>query len=121
MGISQLKRLDDFISERRAIAEYYLNEFDNAILPYQHPDTNSSWHLFVVKIKDRKKCYDKLKKYGIAAQVHYIPVTKQPFHVGSSESVECSVSFYQHALSIPIYVGLSKKDQLKIVNIMCEV
>jgi len=47
-------------------------------------------------------------------QVHYIPVAKQPFY--KSKELENSNHFYQHCLSIPIYVDLTNKEQLKVIN-----
>ena len=49
LGISQLKRLDSFVSRRREIVKQYFDKLDNSVLPYQHPDANSSWHLFVIQ------------------------------------------------------------------------
>ena len=63
LGISQLKRLDSFVLRRREIAKRYFDELNNSVLPYQHLDTNSSWHLFVIKTKDRKEVFERLKKH----------------------------------------------------------
>jgi len=114
LGISQLKRLDSFVEKRREIANKYINELKNVGLPHQHLDTNSSWHLFVIKTKDRKEVFERLKNQGIMTQVHYIPVTKQPFY--SHKKLENSENFYQHCLSLPIYVDLLNEEQLKVIN-----
>jgi UDP-4-amino-4,6-dideoxy-N-acetyl-beta-L-altrosamine transaminase len=114
LGISQLKRLDSFVEKRRKIARCYLSELKELILPYQHPDTNSSWHLFVVKIKDRKAVYQKLKSQEIITQVHYIPVNQQPFF--DQEQLKNGADFYNHCLSLPIYVDLTNQEQLKVIN-----
>ena len=79
LGISQLRRIDSFVAKRRKIADYYFNNLDEELLPYQHPDTSSSWHLFVIQTKNRKKLYNHLKNNGVQTQVHYIPVYSQPF------------------------------------------
>jgi UDP-4-amino-4,6-dideoxy-N-acetyl-beta-L-altrosamine transaminase len=113
LGISQLKRLDDFVAERRKIAKRYLSGLDRVTLPYQHPDTNSSWHLFVIKVDNRKSVFQQLKNQGIMAQVHYIPVTRQPFY--SAKALKNSEYFYQNCLSLPIYVGLND-DQVQVIN-----
>jgi UDP-4-amino-4,6-dideoxy-N-acetyl-beta-L-altrosamine transaminase len=114
LGISQLKRLDSFIVQRRRIAKKYLSALKNATLPYQHPDTNSSWHLFVIKIKDRKEVFEQLKKQGIMTQAHYIPVNTQPFY--NQKKLKNSDNFYQHCLSLPIYVDLLGEEQEKIID-----
>jgi UDP-4-amino-4,6-dideoxy-N-acetyl-beta-L-altrosamine transaminase len=114
LGISQLKRLDGFVRRRREIAKCYLNELENVVLPYQHPDTNSSWHLFVVKVEDRKSVYEQLKLQGIMTQVHYIPVTQQPFY--NRKQLKNSGSFYQQCLSLPIYIDLTSQEQSKVIK-----
>ncbi len=113
LGVSQLKRLDSFIEKRRVIAKRYSVELGNELLPYQHPDASSSWHLFVIKIDDRKKTYQQLKKHEIAAQVHYIPVNIQPFH--NRKKLKNNADFYQHCLSLPIYVDLTEQEQTEII------
>ena len=114
LGISQLKRLDTFVARRREIAKRYFDELDNSILPYQHSDTKSSWHLFVVQVKNRKETYDRLKQQGIMTQVHYIPVNSQSFY--GSKLLQNSNYFYQHCLSMPIYFALTDKDQSRVLN-----
>lgn len=114
LGISQLKRLDGFVEKRREIANKYINELKNVELPHQHKDTNSSWHLFVIKTKDRKEVFGKLKKRGINTQVHYIPINKQPFY--NYKKLENCDDVYQHCLSLPIYVDLLNEEQAKVIN-----
>lgn len=114
LGISQLKRLDDFVAKRRIIAKKYLDELKNVGLPYQHPETSSSWHLFVIKTKRRKDVFEKLKEQGIITQVHYIPVNIQPFY--SEQKLKNSEDYYQHCLSLPIYADLTKEAQIKIIK-----
>ena len=114
LGISQLKRLDTFVQRRREIAELYLSKLKGVVLPYQHPDTNSSWHLFVVQTRNRDAVYQRLKEKEIMAQVHYIPIGKHPFY--NRERLRHSNVLYEHCLSIPIYVDLTGEDQLKVIN-----
>ena len=116
LGSSQLQRLDSFVEKRQKIAMRYLNELKNIELPYQHPDVKSSWHLFVIKIKNRKKVYNHLKSQGIMSQVHYIPVNKQPYY--GCKSLENSENYYQECLSLPIYVDLTIEDQGKVIKIL---
>lgn len=116
LGISQLKRLDEFVEKRREISKKYFEELEQNILPYQHPDTKSSWHLFVIKSNNRKETYIKLKEQQIMTQVHYIPVHRQPFYNKKILNNRNSVEFYQHCLSLPIYVDLSISEQNKVIN-----
>jgi len=116
LGISQLKRLNSFVEKRRSIAEYYFTKLDSNLLPYQHPDTKSSWHLFVIKINNRKEVYRKLKEAGITPQVHYIPVNTQPFY--NQPPLKNSNEFYKKCLSLPIYVDLDSEEQRKITQVL---
>ena len=116
LGISQLKRLDDFVAKRREIAKQYFDKLDNGILPYQHPDTNSSWHLFVIQIENRRKTYKRLKEQEIMTQVHFIPVNTQPFY--NRKTLKNSNIFYQHCLSLPIYADLTNSEQNKVIHFL---
>jgi UDP-4-amino-4,6-dideoxy-N-acetyl-beta-L-altrosamine transaminase len=114
LGISQLKRLDSFVSRRQEIASFYLENLNEAIVPFQHPDSNSSWHLFVIQVENRKKVYEELLNRGIQTQVHYIPVTSQPFH--DFKSLKNSESVYEHCLSLPIYFDLTEDQCKRVVS-----
>ena len=116
LGISQLKRLDSFVSRRREIVKQYFDKLDNSVLPYQHPDANSSWHLFVIQTEDRKATYKQLKTQGIMTQVHYIPVTNQPFY--NRKKLKNSADFYRHCLSLPIYADLNNNEQNRVINLL---
>ena len=56
LGLSQLKRLDKFISYRREIAKYYDKAFDSLPIkvPFQLMGTLSSYHLYPICIKENK-------------------------------------------------------------------
>ena len=129
LGLSQMARLDEFVQSRHKIAKYY----DNAlklmpiILPWQAPETYSSYHLYPIRIcetksdKKQRQVYDKLFENGIAANLHYIPVHRQPFYetkgfkVGDFTEAE---RFHRQAISIPIYPGLLQEQQESVVQIL---
>ena len=114
LGVSQLKRLDYFVQKRRELANYYLENIKTVNLPFQHPDTNSSWHLFVIQSNDRDSIYENMKKNGISPQVHYIPVVSHPFH--KQNELMNSKNFYKCCLSIPIFVDLTRENQLQVID-----
>jgi dTDP-4-amino-4,6-dideoxygalactose transaminase len=62
----------------------------------------------------------KLKEHGILCQVHYIPVTSQPYYSSkgyNSENYPVSLKFYNQALSIPLYYSLTDDDQEKVIKV----
>ncbi len=129
LGISQLKKLDNYVSERRKIAEYYINElknFDKFILPIEKKHCKHSFHLFPLQIKfnklkiNKQKLFKKFLIKGINLQVHYIPIHLQPyykknFYINRKE-LKNSEEFYLNEISIPIFPGIKKNQLLKVVN-----
>lgn len=121
LGISQMNRLDDFIIKRHKIFNAYNNLFknDNVIKPWQHPDTYSSLHLYVIRVKNHEKVFQALRDNNIGVNLHYIPIYKHPYYeqfgFNSSDFPEAE-NYYNQAISIPIYPDLSESDQLHVVE-----
>jgi UDP-4-amino-4,6-dideoxy-N-acetyl-beta-L-altrosamine transaminase len=129
LGLSQMKRLDEFVAKRRYLAQRYNQLLADLpiTLPYQHPDTNSSWHLYIIRLKldeinkTHREVFDELRKANIGVNLHYIPVHLQPYYqnlgFNDGDFAE-SESYYRSSLSIPLYYDLSEQDQDYIVNIL---
>ncbi|MCP3850911.1 MAG: UDP-4-amino-4,6-dideoxy-N-acetyl-beta-L-altrosamine transaminase [Gammaproteobacteria bacterium] len=127
LGLSQLKRLDEFVNKRRTLVEKYNQKLQSlpVTIPYQHSDTNSSWHLYVIRIdlnkinKSRKMIFDQLREADIGAHIHYIPVHTQPYYqkrgFGWGDFPE-SEAYYKEALTLPLFVDLSEKQINYIVQ-----
>ncbi len=84
VGLSQLKKIDKFIRQRRKIVSLYndaFKNFDGIKIPSEKKYAKSAWHIYIIQVNKlfRKKIFDKLKGQGISAQVHYIPLHFQPF------------------------------------------
>ncbi|WP_417271592.1 UDP-4-amino-4,6-dideoxy-N-acetyl-beta-L-altrosamine transaminase [Celeribacter sp.] len=122
LGLSQLTRLDSFVARRRELAARYNQLLADlpVTLPAQHPDTNSSWHLYVIRVAaDRHAAvFDALRAAGIGVNLHYIPVHTQPYYraMGFAEGqFPNAEAYYAEAISIPLYAGLSDADQDRVV------
>ena len=132
LGLSQLKRLDQFVARRQALADRYHEKLQ--ALPLETPIVlscnQSSHHLYVIRLKldqlerSKSEIFSELGSKGIGVQIHYIPVHTQPyyqkfgFHWGQFPIVE---SYYHEALSLPIHYDLSDEEQDKIVQVLKEV
>ena len=125
LGISQLERLDEFVSKRQELASIYNNRLTdtNLKLPAQIEDSYSSFHLYVVRLRldnitnSHKYIFEQLKKNGIGVNLHYIPVHTHPFYANlgfSPKDFPESLSYYNEAISLPIYPNLSEEQQDKI-------
>ena len=126
LGISQMKRLDEFVSTRHQLQRQYdslLLDLD-VIIPFQSSDCYSALHLYPIQLsksrKSRKKVYDELRENGIGANVHYIPIYSQPFYqkMGfNKDNFPNTENYYKNTISIPLFYGLEFKTQKKIVKI----
>lgn len=129
LGVSQLKRLDSFVTNRRKIANSYdqLLEHLPIVIPWQHDDSYSSYHLYLIKLESsddkylQLRVYNTLRERGVLVNLHYIPVYRQPYYeqLGFKQG-HCpeAEKYFTGILSIPIYPGLSKGDQERVVNIL---
>lgn len=127
LGVSQLRRLDDFIMRRRQLVARY-NEMLSGlpvITPWHHPDGDSANHLYVVKLdsertgKSRNEVYNALRNEGIQVNVHYIPVHTQPYYrkLGFKHGdFPVAEEYCAKAISLPMYSSLSVEDQDRVVS-----
>ena len=127
LGLSQLKCLDEFVDRRHQLIGRYNQALSNLplILPYQHPEAYSAFHLYVIRLKlnamkmNRRKVFEELRALGIGVNVHYIPVHTQPyyrtlgFNTGDFPEAE---KYYENAISLPMYSGLLEKDQDYVID-----
>lgn len=128
LGISQMKRLDDFVSRRRYLVDRYNKAFVNVsdiVCPAQSEGCNNSWHLYVVQVPlgRRKEIYDKLQKAGIHVNVHYIPVYKHPYYQNNGYAdVVCSnaEALYERMISLPLYYSLTDEEQDYVIDTIRE-
>jgi UDP-4-amino-4,6-dideoxy-N-acetyl-beta-L-altrosamine transaminase len=124
LGLSQMNRLDAYVSKRHALVKRYDEQLSALALstPWQHPDGYSSFHLYVVRLADssrRREVFEALRAEAIGVNVHYIPVHTQPYYqsmgfaVGNFPQAE---SYYAEAISLPLYPGLSEADQDHVIS-----
>ena len=131
LGTSQMTRLNDFVARRHAIAGRYADLLADLplTLPWQHPDSHSAYHLYVVRLQlDRlsvshRTVFEALRAKDILVNLHYIPVHTQPFYQklgfkpGDFPKAE---QYYREAISIPMHVNLSDTDMVFVANSLRE-
>jgi perosamine synthetase len=79
IGLVQLKKQNELQTKRVNIATKYNDAFSanvNITIPYIKSDRETSWHLYVIKVKNRDAIFDDLKRAGVNCSVHFIPVHK---------------------------------------------
>ena len=127
LGLSQVQRLEEFVSKRHAIARRYDAMLSNLPVtrPWQHPDSYSGFHLYIIRLKlgeinkTHRQVYDYLQTAGINVNIHYIPVFLQPYYEQMGfKSGYCkeAESYFEECLSIPIYPALTEAQQQRVVE-----
>ncbi|MCG5102598.1 UDP-4-amino-4,6-dideoxy-N-acetyl-beta-L-altrosamine transaminase [Oceanobacillus alkalisoli] len=130
LGASQIDNLDKFIEKRKEIVQKYNKEFSHLkeiITPYQSPERNSSWHLYIIQLKsellsiNRKGFFEKLRQANIGVNVHYIPVHLQPYYKELGfKTGDCPVAenLYEHIITLPLYQDMTDEDVQYVINIV---
>lgn len=132
LGVTQMTRLDDFVSARHKLATRY-NQLllDLPItLPYQLEGTYSGLHLYVIRLqldkisKTHKEVFDALREQGIGVNLHYIPVHTQPYYQGLGFKMGDfpeSERYYQNAISLPMFHAMTEEQQDTVIRVLSDV
>ncbi|MEJ7645265.1 MAG: UDP-4-amino-4,6-dideoxy-N-acetyl-beta-L-altrosamine transaminase [Chryseolinea sp.] len=119
LGISQLKRADAGIEQRRRIAAKYDAAFqDKSFIEKQSGFNNvkidgHAYHLYIIKTERRLQLYNFLRSKNIFAQVHYIPIHLMPYYksLGFKEGdFPVAEEYYSKCLSLPMFPTLSEQE-----------
>jgi dTDP-4-amino-4,6-dideoxygalactose transaminase len=127
LGLSQLQRLDGYLARRHAIARRYETLLADlpVVRPWQHPDTYSAFHLYIVRLRladieaNHRQVMERMRAAGVGVNLHYIPVYRQPyfsrlgFGAGYCPRAE---QYYAEAMSLPMFPGLTETDQDHVVE-----
>jgi UDP-4-amino-4,6-dideoxy-N-acetyl-beta-L-altrosamine transaminase len=126
LGVSQMERLDTYVGRRHELAHRYDGLLAGlpVFTPWQHPDSYSGLHLYVIRLRLDKiktshlQVFEALREEGIGVNLHYIPVHTQPyyqrmgFNAGDFPQAE---SYYGEAISLPLYPTMSEAQQDRVV------
>jgi len=139
LGVSQMTRLDEFVTRRHEMAKRYESLLAGLplTLPWQHPDAYSAFHLYVVHMKSptlqgegqggdgvrRHQVFDLLRSANIGVNVHYIPVHTQPFYrrIGFTDGMFPEAErHYSEAISLPMFFSMKEEQQDRVVDVLRE-
>ncbi|MBX0359445.1 UDP-4-amino-4,6-dideoxy-N-acetyl-beta-L-altrosamine transaminase [Halobacillus sp. Nhm2S1] len=132
LGVSQLEKLDNFVDIRRKIVNCYNHAFrklEHVILPHQLSGTESSYHLYVIRLSGplaerREDIFEALRAENIGVNVHYMPVHTQPFYKnrGYKEGI-CPVAeeLYQQFITLPLFPAMTSKDVEDVIESVIKV
>ena len=129
LGISQIKRLDDFKIKRNELHDLYqenLRNLQDVILPHTRDYVDPMWHLYPIRVpqEHRNELFNNFRKFGIGVQVNYLPGHWQPVFgspMKSNPHLINSEKFYLSEISLPMWVSDSQWTEeyfSKIISIL---
>jgi len=126
LGVSQMARLDSYVTRRHEIAQRYddlLSELP-VITPWRDSKVYSAFHLYVICVpqlsegRSRRSVFDALRADGIGVNVHYIPVHTQPYYramgFGHGDFPNAE-RYYAQAISLPLFPTMTEAQQTEVV------
>lgn len=128
LGTSQLKKADRFLDLRRKYASMYNKAFEQCaeiITPYQEPEGESSWHIYVIRLNldkldaGRNEIFEDLKHFNIGVNVHYIPVYYHPYYrkLGYEKGL-CpkAEKLYEEIITLPLFPAMKESDVSRVIK-----
>ena len=121
LGLSQLKKINNFVKRRKEIATFYVNELKTLPLKLPPFSQNSAWHLFVCQTEDsfaRRRLYKFLTDKSINVGIHYRPIYLHTYfqNLGFKKN-HCSnaENYYSRSISLPLYTEITKEQLSYII------
>ncbi len=125
LGLSQLRKLDQFVTRRRFLVDLYdvlLRPLAPVVRPCRRvPGCDAGFHLYVALIDfdrlgmSRGTLMHTLRNAGIGTQVHYIPVHRQPVFGNMHLDLVGAEQYYRRCLSLPLYPSMTDDDVHAVV------
>jgi UDP-4-amino-4,6-dideoxy-N-acetyl-beta-L-altrosamine transaminase len=125
LGLSQMRKLQAFATRRRALGLLYADALPDHI-GHVHMNPGACPHLFIALMDfsrtPRRVVMQRLREAGIGAQVHYMPVHRQPYYKAlyGETHLPGAEAYYRRCLSLPLFPGMSDDDALRVVDALAE-
>ncbi|HGY1010236.1 TPA: UDP-4-amino-4,6-dideoxy-N-acetyl-beta-L-altrosamine transaminase [Aeromonas salmonicida] len=118
LGLSQMSNLDPWIAKRSEIARRYFETLAPELLPrYFSPERRSAFHLYVhhVAPEHRQEVFQRLRENGVGANVHYMPIYKQPWYQSVNvQALPAANASYSGAITLPLFPNLTTAEQRQV-------
>lgn len=119
IGITQLRRFDEFHSRRQEIVNMYnkeLPKMKEITIPFVSPDVRHAWHIYTILLNgvDRDTFFKEMRRQNIGVNVHYIPVYrhtyyKDRFNINPSE-FPVTEDVFKRIVTLPLFPKMAGVD-----------
>jgi dTDP-4-amino-4,6-dideoxygalactose transaminase len=129
IGLAQIRRADDFMRRRAAIARAYSEAFgaeDALQVPYCESGIEHAWHLYVLRIRPdrlrigRNQLVEMLRERGVGVSVHCIPLHTMDYYQRTygyrTGEFPIAEDVFSRCLSLPIYAAMSDDDISYVID-----
>jgi len=129
IGVAQLKRADDLMRRRQAIAHAYNEAFGSEPaleIPHTEAGVEHAWHLYVLRLRpemlriDRNRLIELLRERGVGTSVHCIPLNTMDFYQQRygyrTGDFPIAEDVYSRCLSLPIFPTMAPEDLSHVID-----
>jgi dTDP-4-amino-4,6-dideoxygalactose transaminase len=132
IGLVELERYEDTLQRRKEIFDRYaaaFSHYDWAVVPpYHTTDKISSYHLFLLRIKNineeiRDKIIVEISKREVAVNVHYIPIPMLTFYKNLGYKIQdfpLAYTNFSQEISLPVFYNLTNEQVDEVINTVIE-
>jgi UDP-4-amino-4,6-dideoxy-N-acetyl-beta-L-altrosamine transaminase len=124
LGLSQLRRLDEFVARRQEIAGRYDEALANlpvTIPPRPPKGSGHGYHIYPIRVANRREVFDQLHDRNIAVQVHYKPVPHLGIYSDNSDPIPNATRAYEGLISLPIFPTLDPRAQDRVIEALHQI
>ncbi len=129
IGLAQLRRADDLLRRRTAIARAYNEAFrglEALQVPYAEQNIVHAWHLYVLRLRPellrigRAQFVEMLRERGVGCSVHCIPLHTMDFYQRRygyrNGDFPIAEEVFSRCLSLPIFPSMEEGDVAQVID-----
>ena len=125
LGISQLKKLDKFITRRQDISQIYNEAFESIpeiTIPSVKSNIRHVWHLYTILLNtkiDRNDFFSLMRKINIGVNLHYIPIYKFTYyqkHFTVKDKFTVTEDTFKRIITLPMFPMMTDEDVLNVID-----
>lgn len=129
LGISQLRKLEEFIRRRREIARIYNEAFENIpeiTTQAVRSNVRHVWHLYTILLDagmNRNKFFTDIRARNIGVNVHYIPIYKFTYYqknFRSEEEFPATEEIFNRIITLPLFPKMTDEKVINVIEAVKE-